>query len=132
MASIFTKIIQRTLPAHIVAEDEHHIAFLDIRPIALGHTLVVPKQATDVFFELEDAALSSLMLFAKKVAKALQQTIPCLRVGVAVVGLEVPHAHLHLVPLNGPHDIDFKAAKLTLTEEALQKTATQIRAAVVL
>ncbi|MEL6152745.1 MAG: HIT domain-containing protein, partial [Bacteroidota bacterium] len=84
------------------------------------------------FFELEDAALSSLMLFAKKVAKSLQQTIPCLRVGVAVVGLEVPHAHLHLVPLNGPHDIDFKGTKLALPEEALQKTATQIRAAVVL
>ena len=130
MPSLFTQIINRDLPGYIVAENARCIAFLDIHPLALGHTLVVPKQEVENLFDLEDSTLSGLMLFAKRVAICIQQVVPCLRVGMAVVGLEVPHAHIHLLPLHGPYDIDFKKPKLQLSQEALRNTATQLHAAI--
>ncbi|XWN34601.1 MAG: HIT family protein [Roseivirga sp.] len=130
MPSLFTKIINRDLPSHIVAEEAHYMAFLDIHPLALGHTLVVPKQEVDNLFDLEDSILSGLMLFAKRVAIGIQQVVPCLRVGMAVVGLEVPHAHIHLLPLNGPYDIDFKKPQLQLSQAKLRNIAAQLYAAI--
>ena len=106
------------------------MAFLDIHPLAVGHTLVVPKKEVDYLFDLEDTALAGLMLFAKRVAIGIQKVVPCLRVGMAVVGLEVPHAHIHLVPLNDPYAIDFKKPKLTLSQAELSKLANQLRAAI--
>src|SRR5688572_23772900 len=100
MASIFTKIIKREIPGYIVTEDDQYIAFLDINPLVLGHTLVVPKKEVDYIFELEDNDLSGLHVFAKKVARAVKKAVPCKRIGVAVIGLEVPHTHVHLVPMN--------------------------------
>lgn len=128
--SVFTKIIQRALPAHIVAEEKAYIAFLDIHPLAKGHTLVIPKKEVDYLFDLDDATLSGLFCFAKRVSKGIEHVIPCLRIGVAVVGLEIPHAHIHLVPLNGPYDIDFKQPKLQFSQEALAQIAQQIRGAI--
>lgn len=127
MPSIFTKIINKEIPAYIVAEDEHHIAFLDINPVAIGHTLVVPKQEVDYIFDLEDEALSRLNLFAKKVAKGLKKAVPCRRIGVAVIGLEVPHTHVHLVPLNSMQDINFSKPKLSPPKEELEQVARQIQ-----
>ena len=128
MATIFTQIIHRQIPAYIVAEDENFIAFLDIRPLAKGHTLVVPKVEVDYVFDLEDTLLSKMLLFAKHVAKGIQQVVPCLRIGMAIVGLEVPHAHLHLIPLNSAYDIDFKKKPLAYTEEAFSALAQSIKA----
>jgi histidine triad (HIT) family protein len=128
MSSIFTQIIHRQIPAHIVAEDEQFMAFLDIRPLAKGHTLVIPKVEVDYIFDLDDALLSGIMVFAKRVAKGIQAAVPCLRVGVAVVGLEVPHAHIHLVPLNSAYDIDFKKPPLSYTQEELAHIAKAIQA----
>lgn len=130
MPSLFTQIINRDLSGHIVAEDVDYMAFLDIHPLAKGHTLVVPKREVDYVFDLDDTGLAGLMLFAKQVAKGIQKIVPCLRVGMAVVGLEVPHAHIHLVPLNGPYDIDFKRPKLQLSQEELGKMAQQLRTAI--
>lgn len=130
MSSIFTQIINRSIPAHIVAENNQYLAFLDIRPIALGHTLVIPKQEIDYLFELEDTLLSGLMLFAKQVALGLQKVVPCLRVGMAVVGLEVPHAHMHLIPLNGLYDIDFKKQPLSCSQEELSQLAGKLKATI--
>lgn len=127
MASLFTQIIDRKIASHIVAEQADYIAFLDIHPLSRGHTLVVPKKEVDYLFELDDNTLSGLMLFAKRVAKGVQQIVPCLRVGMAVVGLEIPHAHIHLVPLNNLYDIDFKKAKLQLSQEELARLAHQLR-----
>ena len=127
MASIFTKIINREIPAHIVAEDENYLAFLDIMPLAKGHVLVIPKQEVDYIFDLEPEALSGLHLFAQKVAKAMYKTIKCTRIGVAVIGLEVPHAHIHLVPLRTMDDINFSRPKLKLTKEELAEVADLIR-----
>jgi histidine triad (HIT) family protein len=127
MPSIFTKIINKEIPAYIVAEDEHHIAFLDINPVAIGHTLVVPKQEVDYIFDLEDEALSRLNLFAKKVAKGLQKAVPCRRIGIAVIGLEVPHTHVHLVPLTSMLDINFSKPKLSPPREELEQVARQIQ-----
>jgi histidine triad (HIT) family protein len=131
MATIFTKIINREIPAYVVAEDERHIAFLDINPLAKGHTLVVPKREEDYFFDLKDQELSDLILFSKKVAKAIQSVIPCQRIGVSVVGLEVPHAHVHLVPLKSMGDINFANPKLALIKEEFMLTAEKIRTAFV-
>jgi len=131
MPSVFTQIVHRALPAHIVAESAQYIAFLDMHPLALGHTLVIPKQEVDYLFALDDPTLSGLILFAKQVAQGIQQVVPCLRVGMAVVGLEVPHAHMHLVPLHGPYDIDFQRPKLQLGREALEDLADQLRTAIV-
>ncbi|HZX74881.1 MAG TPA: HIT family protein, partial [Cyclobacteriaceae bacterium] len=125
--SIFTKIINREIPGHILAEDDRFIAFLDVMPLVKGHTLVVPKKEIDYIFDLEDETLSDMMVFAKKVAKALKKAVPCKRIGVAVIGLEVPHAHVHLVPMNSMSDINFTQPKLTPSKEELSKTAEEIK-----
>lgn len=130
MASIFTQIIQGTIPGHIVAEHTQYLALLDIHPIARGHTLVIPKQEVDYVFDLDDSILSGLFAFAKRVALAIQQVVPCRRVGMAVVGLEVPHAHIHLVPINSTYDIDFSKPTLQLTQEELATVAAEIKAAI--
>lgn len=130
MASIFTRIINREIPSFTVAEDDRYIAFLDINPLVAGHVLVVPKQETDYIFDLDDTTLQGLILFSKKVAAGISKAIPCLRVGVSVIGLEVPHAHVHLVPLNSMGDINFSKPKLTLSKEALAEIADKIRKAI--
>lgn len=127
MASIFTKIINREIPAHIVGEDERYIAFLDINPLVLGHTLVVPKKEVDYIFDLDDETLAGLQLFARKVALAIRNSIPCNRIGLAVVGLEVPHTHVHLVPINSIDDLNFTRPKLNPSKEELAATAEKIR-----
>lgn len=129
MPSIFTKIINREIPGHIIAEDDRFIAILDISPLVMGHVLVIPKKETDYIFDLEDDMLSSLTLFAKKIAKAVKATVPCKRVGVAVIGLEVPHVHIHLVPMSTMGDINFTRPKLSPTQEELITTAKKIQAA---
>lgn len=129
MASIFTKIINREIPGHIIAEDADHIAFLDINPLVKGHCLVVPKKEVDYIYDLDDAALANLMVFSKKVASGVKKAIPCLRVGVAVIGLEVPHTHVHLVPLNSMNDINFSQPKLNPSKEELESTAAAIKSA---
>lgn len=127
MASIFTKIINREIPAQIIAEDEQYIAFLDIMPLVKGHVLVVPKLEVDYIFNMEPNELAGLHLFAQKVAKAMDKTIKCTRIGVAVIGLEVPHVHIHLVPLRTMEDINFTRPKLKLTSEELAEVADSIR-----
>ncbi|MDR0789815.1 MAG: HIT family protein, partial [Bacteroidales bacterium] len=117
MATIFTKIISGEIPSYKVAENEHCYAFLDISPLEKGHTLVVPKQETDYIFDLNDALFCELNLFAKKIAKAIKKTVDCEKIGIAVIGLEVPHAHIHLVPLTEVGDLDFKREKKQLTDE---------------
>ena len=129
MATIFSRIIKGEIPSYKVAEDENHYAFLDINPLAKGHTLVVPKREVDYIFDLTDSELSALTLFAKKVAAAIEKAIPCKRVGLTVIGLEVPHAHIHLVPINKEADIYFGSGKLTLTKEEFETIAQQITAA---
>ena len=127
MASLFSRIISRELPAEIIAEDEHFIAFLDIMPLVKGHVLVVPKREVSYIFDLEPVELSALHLFAQQVAKAMDKTLTCTRIGMAVIGLEVPHVHIHLVPLRTVDDINFTRPKLKLTQEELAETATLIR-----
>jgi len=129
MSSIFTRIIRREIPAHIVAEDDQCIAFLDISPLVLGHTLVVPKKEIDYVFELDDATLTALHLFAKKVALGIGAVVPCARIGVSIVGLEVPHAHVHLIPMNSADDLNFTRPKLKPTQDELKEIADQIRKA---
>lgn len=128
MSSIFTKIIQRQIPAYIVAEDEAHIAFLDVRPVKKGHTLVVPKQEIDYIFEMSDEAISHLNIFAKKVALGLKQAVPCKRIGTAVVGLEVPHVHIHLIPMDSIADIDFTKPRLEFTKGEYESLVHEISA----
>lgn len=127
MASIFSKIINREIPAQIVAEDDRFIAFLDIMPLVLGHTLVVPKKEVDYIFDIEDGDLQAMQLFAKKVAAAVRQAVPCKRIGVAVIGLEVPHAHVHLVPMNSADDLNFTRPKLKPTADELKAVAEKIK-----
>jgi histidine triad (HIT) family protein len=129
MASIFTKIINREIPGHIVAEDENFIAFLDITPLVMGHTLVVPKKEVDYIFDMDDDMLASMNVFAKKVARGVKKAIPCKRIGVAVIGLEVPHTHVHLVPMNTANDINFTQPKLQPSQEQLAIVARDIREA---
>jgi histidine triad (HIT) family protein len=129
MASIFTRIINREIPAYIVAEDDNHIAILDINPLVKGHTLVIPKKEIDYLFELDDGSYTDLNLFAKRVAKAIESVMPCLRIGMAVVGLEVPHIHIHLVPLNSMGDINFTKPKLKLPAEELELISRKINEA---
>jgi histidine triad (HIT) family protein len=129
MASIFSRIVAGEIPSFKIAEDDRFYAFLDIHPLAEGHTLVIPKIETDYLFDLEDSLLGDMMIFAKQVALAIDRTMDCKRVGVAVLGLEVPHAHIHLVPINGLHDIEFSRPKLKFTEGELMATAQKIRAA---
>ena len=125
--SIFTKIIKGEIPCYKIAEDDRFIAFLDVFPIKKGHTLVVPKVQIDYLFDLDDSLLSDLMLFAKKVAQKMERAISCERIGVAVIGLEVPHAHIHLVPLDTVGDIDFSQPKLQLSTEEMAEIADSIR-----
>lgn len=127
MSTIFSKIISREIPGHIVSEDERFIAFLDIMPLVMGHVLVVPKREIDYIFDIEDDDLSAMHVFSKKVAHAIKKAIPCKRIGVAVIGLEVPHAHIHLIPMNTVGDINFTRPKLTPTQEELTIVATKIR-----
>lgn len=117
MASIFSRIIAGEIPSYRVAEDDRHYAFLDINPLAPGHTLVVPKREVDYIFDLSDEEYTALQLFAKRVAKAQKKALPCKRIGVAVLGMEVPHAHIHLVPLNSEADMDFRNKKTIAPEE---------------
>jgi histidine triad (HIT) family protein len=126
MASIFSKIISGEIPSYKVAEDENYYAFLDIFPMAKGHTLVVPKVEVDYLFDLDPDILAGMTVFAQKVAKGIQATVACNRVGVAVLGLEVPHAHMHLVPINKESDLDFRREKLKLSSEEFTEIARQI------
>jgi histidine triad (HIT) family protein len=128
MASIFTRIINREIPAHIVAEDDNYIAFLDVMPLVPGHVLVVPKVEVDYIFDLNENTLANMMVFAKKVAVAIKKAIPCKRIGVAVIGLEVPHTHVHLVPMNSMGDINFSRPKLSPSKEELENVAELIKA----
>ena len=130
MASIFSKIIAGEIPSYRIHEDDRYYAFLDINPLAKGHTLVIPKVETDYLFDLEDDLLAGMMVFARKVAKAIDRTMDCKRVGVAVLGLEVPHAHIHLVPINSLYDIEFSRPKLKFSDEEFRATAAKISAAV--
>ena len=125
--SIFTKIIKGEIPCYKILEDDRFIAFLDVFPIKKGHTLVVPKVQIDYLFHLDDRLLSDLMLFTKKVAQKMEKAIPCERIGVAVIGLEVPHAHIHLVPLDSVGDIDFGQPKLQLSSHEMTEIADSIR-----
>ena len=131
MASIFTRIIKGEIPCYKIAEDEHFIAFLDINPLAKGHTLVVPKEETDYLFDLSDESMAGISVFAKKVALAIGKTMPCKRVGIAVLGLEVPHAHVHLIPINDLGDINFARPKLKLTPQEFTAIAEKISKAMV-
>ncbi|MCB0703947.1 MAG: HIT family protein [Saprospiraceae bacterium] len=131
MSSIFSKIVAGEIPCHKIAETESFFAFLDIRPLAKGHTLVIPKKETDYIFDLEDDALAGLMTFAKKVAHAVKQAIPCKRIGVTVIGLEVPHAHVHLIPINHLNDMNFERPPVDLSQEELADIAASIREAFV-
>ena len=130
MASIFSRIIQGEIPCYKVAEDEFHIAFLDLQPVAPGHVLVVPKEEVDYLFDLDENAYSRLWLFARKVASGLEKAIPCRRIGLSVIGLEVPHTHIHLVPLQTMQDINFSKTKMSPSsgelEEIRQKIASQL------
>ena len=129
MTSIFSKIVNGEIPAFKVAEDDRFLAFLDINPLARGHVLVIPKKETDYLFDLDDKLYADCFLFAKKVALAIGKVIPCKKVGVAVIGLEVAHAHIHLVPVNGIYDIDFSKPKLRFSREQFEETAEMIAAA---
>jgi histidine triad (HIT) family protein len=127
MSSIFTRIINREIPGQIVAEDDRYIAFLDINPLVMGHTLVVPKAEVDYIYDLDDHTLSGLHLFAKRVALAIQKSVPCLRIGVSVIGLEVPHAHVHLIPMNSMGDVNFSRPKLKPSREELAAMCETIK-----
>lgn len=128
MPSIFSKIIAGEIPCHKIAENEHCFAFLDIFPLAKGHTLVIPKREVDKYFDLSNEELAELNIFSKMIAAAIENAIPCKRVGLAVIGLEVPHAHMHLIPLQSVEDINFEREKLKLPQEELSEIAEKIRA----
>lgn len=130
MASIFTRIIRREIPAHIVAENEQYLAFLDINPLTIGHTLVIPKVEVDYIFDLDEKTLAGLHLFSRQVASAIKSVTGCKRVAVVVLGMEVPHAHIHLIPMNQMSDANFSNPKLKLSSEELAATASRIRPAV--
>ena len=127
MATIFTRIADGEIPSYKVAENEDYYAFLDINPLTKGHTLVVPKQETDYLFDLDDKTLGDMMIFAKGVAKKIKQNIDCARVAVVVLGMEVPHAHIHLIPINSEKDVDFHREKLNLTPDEFEKIASDLR-----
>jgi histidine triad (HIT) family protein len=128
MPTLFSRIIKGEIPCYKIAEDERYFAFLDINPLAEGHTLIVPKEETDYLFDMEDDALAGMSVFAKRIALAIGKAVPCKRVGVAVLGLEVPHAHIHLIPINHLGDIDFSKTKLKFTPEKFNATADRIKA----
>ena len=127
MSTIFTKIVNGEIPCHKIAEDDNYFAFLDINPLAMGHTLVIPKAEVSYIFDLEDDVYVGLTLFAKRVAKAIEKTVECKRIGIAVIGLEVPHTHIHLVPMNALGDLDFSNPKLNPSQEELAEMAEAIR-----
>jgi histidine triad (HIT) family protein len=129
MASIFTRIVKGEIPCYKIAENDRYLAFLDINPLAKGHTLVIPKQEIDYLFDLDDDLLAGMNVFAKKVARAIDMVMDCKRVGVAVLGLEVPHAHIHLIPINSLYDIEFSRPKLKLTADEFNEIAEKIRRA---
>lgn len=129
MASIFSKIISGEIPCHKVAESNDFLAFLDIMPLRKGHVLVIPKRETDYIFDIEDQELGEMMVFAKNVAKKIEKVFPCKRIGVTVIGLEVPHAHIHLIPINSIADMDFGQEKLSITIEELAEIAEKIKGA---
>ncbi len=126
MASIFSKIIAGEIPCYKIAEEEDFFAFLDIRPLAKGHTLVIPKEEIDYIFDLEDDLLSSYMVFAKRVSRAIQKAVPCKRIGMAVVGLEVPHAHIHLIPINKISDMNFANPPIQISSDEMAELALEI------
>lgn len=127
MSTIFSKIVRGEIPCYKIAEDENYLAFLDINPLAEGHTLVIPKQEIDYIFDLDDRTLGGLFVFARKVALAIEKVVDCKRIGIAVIGLEVPHAHIHLIPINTIHDIDFSKPKLKFTPSEFEQLADKIR-----
>jgi histidine triad (HIT) family protein len=126
MPSVFSRIINREIPAYIVAENDRYLAFLDTSPLTEGHTLVIPKREVDYIFDIEDELLAGLMVFSKKVALGIEKSVDCKRIGIAVIGLEVPHAHVHLIPLQSVEDINFSRVKLKVTVEDLTKVAQKI------
>lgn len=128
MSTIFSKIIAGEIPCYKLAENEHFLAFLDVNPVAKGHALVIPKVETDYIFDMDDASLAALHIFAKKVAKAVKEVVPCKKIGVAVVGLEVPHAHVHLIPMNTIGDMNFTGERVKLSPEEYQILAQSIAA----
>ena len=128
MASIFTRIVRGEIPSYKIAENDRFYAFLDINPVAIGHTLVIPKEEIDYIFDLPDDLLGDLMAFAKKVGRAIEQEVPCERIGVTVVGLEVPHAHVHLIPINSIYDMEFSKPKMVLSKEKFEDLAKRISA----
>jgi histidine triad (HIT) family protein len=132
MATIFSKIIKGEIPCYKVAENEDYFAFLDINPLRAGHTLIVPKKEIDYIFDLDDKYLGAMMVFSKKIAEAIQSAIPCKRIGVAILGLEVPHAHIHLVPMDTMEDVNFKNPKLKFTPEEFKTIAGNISRKVIL
>lgn len=127
MASIFSRIVAGEIPCYKIAEDERFFAFLDIHPLTMGHTLVIPKKETDYLFDLEDEELAGLHLFAKKIALGIKRAVTCKRVGMAVVGLEVPHAHIHLIPIMEESDMQFSRPKLNPSPESMEQVAADIR-----
>lgn len=129
MPSIFSKIVNNEIPAFKIAETEKFLAFLDVNPLAIGHTLVIPKQEIDYLFDIENEVYAELMLFAKIVAQKIKLAIPCKKIGIAVIGLEVPHAHIHLIPMNNVSDMNFANPKLKLSAEKLEEIRQQILAA---
>lgn len=127
MSSLFSKIVAGEIPCYKVAENDKFMAFLDINPLTEGHTLVIPKTEIDYIFDIPDTMLGEMMIFAKQVAKAIEKAIPCKRIGIAVIGLEVPHAHIHLIPINHVGDIDFSRKKITFTPDEFKKTLNKIQ-----
>lgn len=127
MASIFTKIVNGEIPCYKIAEDDKYLAFLDVFPLTEGHVLVIPKQEVDYIFEMEDELFIGLQLFAKKIAKALREAVPCKKVGVSVIGLEVPHTHIHLIPMNNVEDMNFSKPKLKIEDKRMQELVIKIQ-----
>lgn len=127
MASIFSKIVVGEIPCYKIAEDDNYFAFLDINPLAKGHTLVIPKRETDHIFDINDDELAGLIVFAKKVGKAVENAVTCKRVGITVIGLEVPHAHIHVIPINTIYDMDFKQPKLKFSDSEFKEIADNIK-----
>ncbi len=127
MASIFTKIINKELPGYIIDENQDFIAFLDINPLKMGHSLIVPKKEIDHFFNLDDKILEDILIFSKRISKALKKTVECDRIGISVIGLEVPHAHLHLIPINQEGDMNFTNEKIILSENEFKNLLSRIK-----
>jgi histidine triad (HIT) family protein len=126
MATIFSRIVKGEIPCYRIAEDERFFAFMDINPVAVGHTLVIPKREDDYIFNLEDDEIGAMMVFAKKVAKAIEKAVPCKRIGVAVIGLEVPHAHIHLIPISQEGDMDFKKEHVHMNDDEFREVQKRI------